>query len=251
MKNILARIYLYPLAIILLLAMASCGWFGGSTHFDVITTTVVNGMFQRDPNIQVAGNATLPCQTGGVITFGIPQFVQTDANGLYRVNNAAVGCQWNVQRARSAACPFGVFSVAFIVASGQIVQLPCGRTRTFIADPSDIDLSAGPPPATFTITGDGMDATYATPIIRFYDQNQTVWLEVNAVGTSPDGTWLQVPSSQINFPDGSYAAVIYSMQADGTWAAVGGADISVFNPPPPPPPSPDPCSRGDCPLPIE
>jgi hypothetical protein len=258
MKKISGRICC-ALAFVLVLGTTSCDLFNdGPPYFDVITTTVVNGLNHIDPNVQVRGNAnpgSCPINTTGFTAFGIGVVARTDSNGTYQVANAAIGCQWNVQRTPTADCPLGTTGIVFISASGQLVHLPsCKSIRTFLATPDEIDLTSGPPPATFDITGDGMDATYATPIVRFYDQSQTLWLEVTAVGTSADGTWLRVPSYQINFPDGTYAAVIYSMQADGTWNAVGGADISVFNPPPPPP---DPCSDpnapkgGNCPLPLE
>lgn len=254
MRNVLGRICSCVLALVLLVVMASCGLFGGGApYFDVMTVTVVNGLNQIDPNAQIAGNANPgSCSTNasGVTAFGIGQVVRTDSHGAYRVNNAAIACQWNIGRPPSQVCPFGTSSPVFVGFKGQVVQIrSCISIRTFLATPGEIDLGAGPPPATFDITGDGMDATYATPVVRFYDQNQTMWLEVTAVGTSPDGTWLQVPSYQVNFPEGTYAAVIYSMQADGTWNAVGGADISVFNPPPPPPP--DPCSEPNPPKPND
>ena len=254
MKNIRKGIYWYALAFPLLLVMMSCGGGSSSGLFEVVTETVVNGLNQLDPNVQIQGNAnpgSCPINTTGITAFGIGQVVRTDSHGVFQVNNAAIGCQWNIGRTPTAGCPLGTF-VSVFMQNGEIVHLfSCAKAHTFLANPNEIDLTAGPPPATFDITGDGMDATYATPIVRFYDQNLTLWLEVTAVGTSADGTWLQVPSYQINFPDGMYAAVVYSMQADGTWNAVGGADITVFNPPPPPPP--DPCNDPksvNCPIPL-
>jgi len=102
------------------------------------------------------------------------------------------------------------------------------------------------PPATITITGQNMDPTYAMPRVYFYDQNQTVWLQVTATSASADGTQIVIPASQVTFPDTYYAAVVFVLRANGSWDAVGGAAVRVFTPISPPPGGGGGCTGRNC-----
>ncbi|HEU5414051.1 MAG TPA: hypothetical protein VFW31_09855 [Candidatus Angelobacter sp.] len=238
-----------PMVAGLLALTIGCGG-GGSTpsglFFKVHTTVTVNGIVNDDPNVNVGGFVPLTgielanaCSQnpGGLTGFG-PN--TTDGTGHFTVSDSnsgvAIGpsCEWLFSRGTSNQCPVqSVNEQHNVTFSGMEVALACGVTvNTFAASPATIDPTA--PPATMTITGHNMSATYAMPKIDFYDQNRTLWLEVTALSVSSDGTSLVLPANQITFADGEYAAVVSVMQADGTWNSVGGADIHVATPVSPP-----------------
>ncbi|MGH9564754.1 MAG: hypothetical protein ACRD4I_02115, partial [Candidatus Angelobacter sp.] len=237
-------------------AISGCG--GGGTapsiFFKVRTTVTVNGLTNDDKNVNVGGFVPLlgiqlanACSQnpGGVNSFQ----ATTDDQGFHTVSNAAIGpsCIWEFQRDISALCPVATINDQVTVTTpGETVPLPCGTAvNTSLANPSHIDPDN--PPATFTITGQNMLTTYAMPKVDFYDQSETLHLEVSALSAAPDGTSLVVPAGQITFP-GRFAAVVYVMDATGNWDSVGGADINVFVPLPPPPPRPTPCGGNGRPI---
>jgi hypothetical protein len=259
MKKILVKCLLLVLSITLSLAAGGCGGGGGasSLFFKVHTTITVNGLSTDEPNVSVGGfvpllglnlaNACSQNPTG--ITAFAPD--NTDSNGMFTVSDSnsgvAIGpsCAWEFQRDVSAQCSVPTINDSQNVTfSGQTVPLPCGvAVNTFTATPSKID--PGNPSATVTITGQNMTATYSMPHVRFYDQTQTLHLEVTALSVSSDGTSLVFPGNQITFT-GRFSATVYVMDANGNWDAVGGAAITVA-PPPAPSPTPIPrCTGGNC-----
>lgn len=222
-----------------------------SVAFTIHTTVTVNGLTNDDGNVNVGGfvpllgiNLANACSQnpGGINSFQ----GTTDSHGLLTVSNAAIGpsCTWEFQRDVSSQCPVESINVQVTVTHpDQPVPLPCGvAVNTFVANPSHIDPNN--PPATLTITGQNMSATYALPKVRFYDQSQTLHLEVDAISASSDGTSLVVPGNQLTFT-GRFAAVVYVLDANGNWDAVGGADISIVPPVDPPPPPPT-CTTRNC-----
>jgi hypothetical protein len=259
MKTILIKLLLLVLSITLSVAAGGCGGGSGATSlfFKVHTTIIQNGLSVDEANVTVGGFVPLfgitlanACSQNptGMTAFGPDN---TDSNGMFTVSDSnsgvAIGpsCTWEFQRDVSAQCSVPTINDSQNVTfSGQTVPLPCGvAVNTFTASPSKID--PGNPPATVTITGQNMTATYAMPHVRFYDQSHTLFLEVTALSASSDGTTLVFPGSQITFT-GRFSATVYVMDANGNWDAVGGAAITVA-PPPPPSPTPIPrCTGNEC-----
>jgi len=251
--NKIFRIASLLLVILATGALVGCGGggSGSSTPFFVVETVFsLNGFTKLDPHVAVAGTANAPgifctANPGGVASFN----GTTDGNAQFTIANAAVGgsaCSWTINRGVSANCPtpnpVGVTPIN--VLNGTTVNVPCNGATLFLAGPSVVNKSK--PPSSISITGQGMGATYAMPQVSVYDVNQTVLLTLTATSVAPDGSALTIPAAQINLlADGSYGAVVYVKQADGTWASVGGAGIAVFtpsgNPPPPRCKPPMPC----------
>lgn len=210
------------------------GCSGGSgPSFNVATTIMVNGLMQPEAGVTIAGVAGTPSIDCAQNPMGTSQFgpLPTDANGVYKVSNAAYGpnCGWSFNRYVSAHCPQPTFNdVMFVTIDSQTVHLPCAiPINTFSANPFRINVNS--PPSTFNITGHGMDATYGLPQVWFYNQNRTVLLRVTAVSASSDGSLIGVPASNVTFgANGSYAAVVYVRQSTGTWSPVGGAEIYIY-----------------------
>src|SRR5262249_5205066 len=201
----------------------------------------LNGFVRPDPHVSVAGFANAPslyctANPGGTGSFSN---VTTDGNAQFTVSNAAVGgvtCSWTINRGSSANCPNPnpVDTTVLNVLNGATINVPCNGSTLFRAAPSGINTSS--PPSSITINGQDISTTYATPQVTVYDVNQTALLTLTASSVAPDGSSLTIPATQISqFVDGSYGAVVYVKQADGTWDAVGGAGIAVFTPTGPPP----------------
>jgi len=206
----------------------------GALSFDASRT--INFEFLRKVN---AGEATL---TGSQSFTGT-----TDANGVLTVSSVAIGtnCAWSLFRNTSNLCPTQNLVTRIFDVPGKNFELQCGsEVNTFLASPNKVDPTA--PPATITITGQNMDPTYAMPRVYFYDQNQTVWLQVTATSASADGTQIVIPASQVTFPDTYYAAVVFVLRANGSWDAVGGAAVRVFTPISPPPGGGGGCTGRNC-----
>jgi hypothetical protein len=209
-------------------------------------------MHQKDPSVFVSGNIAIPpSSVQADCTFnstGSQSFTgTTDANGVLTVSSVAIGtnCAWSLFRNTSNLCPTQNLVTRIFDVPGKNFELQCGsEVNTFLASPNKVDPTA--PPATITITGQNMDPTYAMPRVYFYDQNQTVWLQVTATSASADGTQIVIPASQVTFPDTYYAAVVFVLRANGSWDAVGGAAVRVFTPISPPPGGGGGCTGRNC-----
>lgn len=229
-----------------IIAIVGCGSDSDSSDcqncVSINTSVVVNGMNQLDQNVAVSGTLALPpgdftntdCDLNPL---GNTQFSGTTdgTNAVFTEAEVALGhnCVWSLFRNTSAKCPTANIVTRTFDVPGRNFGLPCGsEVNTFLASPNRVDPTA--PSATITITGQNMDPTYAMPQVYFYDQNQTVWLQVTVSSASADGTSVVVPASQVTFPENYYAAVVYVKRSDGTWNAVGGAGIRVFTPIDPP-----------------
>lgn len=120
-----------------------------------------------------------------------------------------------------------------------------GRFGGFTADPASIN--ALTPPASVTFNGKGIDNSYGSPALAFYDEfgyvvastqaSQSLWN-----GASISGIVVDLPNiSQVY--DGTYTVVVHNINADGSWEVIGAAPITIYGNPPPPPPPP---SGGGC-----
>jgi hypothetical protein len=122
-----------------------------------------------------------------------------------------------------------------------------GKSSAFTASPSSIDLAA--PPATVTLSGVGIDATYGMPLIQYYDSTGSLVASALANTVASDGTWLQGNTPDLsNAYNGETNVEVSNRLADGTWSyPVGIAPLTIYggNDPPPlddgPPPDPEGC----------
>jgi hypothetical protein len=234
----------FSLMVLLASVVIGCGG-GGNPEPPAFTANVetvfsTNGIQHVDPNVQFNGIIEVPesdwptdCELNPA---GVNQFGgDTNSNGLFSESNVAMGisCSWSFFRNASANCSAQGFTNVLVTTPNQTVILPCASSLAiFNVAPSLINPTK--PPSSLTITGQGMFSTYAMPQVYFYDENDKVWLQVAASSASGDGTSLVVPGGQVSFGDGTYGAVVYVEQANGTWNPVGGGSITLFTPSPPP-----------------
>jgi len=117
-------------------------------------------------------------------------------------------------------------------------------TFSFTADPDSIDLQS--PPATITFgNGGGIDTTYGSPQVAYYDDYGGYLGSGTVTGVGSDWVTASVPGLW-NVYTGSYTVQISNKQADGSWQIIGEASGTTWNRDPPPP---DPgCSGEDGPL---
>lgn len=122
------------------------------------------------------------------------------------------------------------------VSANDIVHLQCqGSFFRFEASPESLD--ALNPPATMTLTGDGLDDTYAVPVIAFYDElgNVVASAPASHVNWQKDGIHsvdVSVPELNLVY-DGIYTARVNNVLSDGSWELVGAAPLTVSGNPPP------------------
>lgn len=206
-------------------------------------------MINPDPGVQVTGNwqgdngLGSPC--GSKITFS----VSTDSEGKAKDCDWRVPAVWNF--ARSGGHCGIIFNIIQAVSCGQEAPLVCNQVGTvFSMSPNAIDVNA--PPATATLTGQGLDATYGMPIVEFYDEYGSYLDVTTASAVSADGTWLEASVPNLTGAySGTYTVVIVNQTPDGTRNVVGTATVWVYGndmPPPPPDPLPDPnpCYSSEC-----
>jgi hypothetical protein len=107
-----------------------------------------------------------------------------------------------------------------------------------------IATDAQAPPATFTISGEGIDASYAMPLIEFYDEYGRLTASTYATAVASDGTSLT--SSMPNLPYTNFYAVgVSNALSGGGMDLIGATSVQVTNGqelPPLPDPPPDECN---------
>lgn len=122
-------------------------------------------------------------------------------------------------------------------------QLRCpGLFLGFTSDPGSIN--ALNPPASIMFTGKGLDNSYGSPALAFYNEFGYVVASTQVSqlfwdGASISGIVVDTPNiSQVY--DGTYTVVVHNISANGSWEVIGAAPITIYgNPPPPPPPGGD------------
>jgi hypothetical protein len=103
---------------------------------------------------------------------------------------------------------------------------------TFNASPSSIDLQSPPSSITFS-NGGGIDTTYGSPQVAYFDDYGGYIGEGSVTGSGSDWVTATTPDLS-NAYSGSYTVQISNKQADGSWAITGEASGTTWNRDPPP-----------------
>lgn len=89
------------------------------------------------------------------------------------------------------------------------------------ADPSSVYLPS--PPASSTITGQGMDGTYGMPMVEYFNSNGFLVGSVSATSVASDGTWLQAPMPDLSSVySGTYQVRVTNKTSEGYYLNVVG-----------------------------
>jgi hypothetical protein len=96
------------------------------------------------------------------------------------------------------------------------------------ANPSGVDLNALP--ASITISGQAMDATYGMPRVDYYDDDGYLVGSVYATQASGDGSWLVAPTPDLSQAwSGNYQVRVTNMTWEGRYMdEVGTADLNCW-----------------------
>ncbi|HXG67047.1 MAG TPA: hypothetical protein VNO70_18230 [Blastocatellia bacterium] len=205
--------------------------------FDVETVVVANGTEFRQ-SARVVGDFLRPTasSTVGTVTHFDQFLIRATISG------AKVPGVWRFVASQYAGC-FETVVRETTVTSGDNVTLPCRATGvgSFTASPNTVDVTA--PPATGTVYGQGISATYGMPIVAYYSEFGYLVAKQTASSVAADGTWLQgsVPNLDGAY-SGVYTLLIKNKNADGSKTIIGTATINVTGNDPPPPPD----GGGEC-----
>ena len=103
---------------------------------------------------------------------------------------------------------------------------------TFTSSPSSIDLLS--PPSTITFAnGGGIDTTYGSPQVAYYDDYGGYIGTGQVTGAGSDWVTATVPDLS-NVYSGTYTVQISNLQADGSWQITGEASGTTWDRDPPP-----------------
>ena len=157
--------------------------------------------------------------------------VLTNGTGRYAIDDGRVPARWNFAvfngpGAVRSFCAGLSFNDDVTPGKEQLIVCHIPNSPFFLVSPSDVDLQS--PPASFTITGDGIDATYGMPLIDYYDQSGTLVAEATATSVASDGTWLQANTPDLSAVySGTYIVVVRTASSDGSYELVGTAPINA------------------------
>jgi hypothetical protein len=245
------------LLIVVLGYFATGCWFFdllfGPSGFTVKTVVITppsptqRQMINPDPNVQVVGNWQGDNGQGNTCGSQMSFNITTGSDGTKKISDGRVPAVWIFTRAGGHTGCGTIFNIVRAISCGQTTTLECSLTgANFAMSPDTIDAFA--PPATVTLSGQGLSTAYGTPTVEFYDEYGGYIDGQLASSVSGDGTWLtaNVPSLAGAY-SGSYTIVIVNATADGSRDVVGIASVWIYGnevPILPPDPDPDPCLQG-------
>jgi hypothetical protein len=239
------RIILLLMGLGLMMALFGCGSSGSGSlpSTQIVTQASVNGILRSDPFVPLFG-----IYVGGYYTPWATQFSRSsDVNGIANISGIQVPGEWIVARSPSALCPSGQNFGGYLFTSIAL-HLQCNSVIVFSVAPESIYAFAAP--ASMQITGQGIDATYSMPKVRYYDEFGNCFAEYSATSVSGDGTSLTVPVPNLSqLYSGQYAVVVLNAASDGSWYGLGGSIYEIYgNDPPPGPDGKDPgsCVDSNC-----
>lgn len=201
-----------------------------ATGFSIHTQNSIDGpmtgrMTVDFGGVDTAGNVINDNGTAHGNTTHFREF--TDPRGFYKVNDGRVPARWHFAEFSG---PCRNKSVNDDVTAGKVQDLICILPNLpfgFSASPTAVDLQS--PPASFTITGQGIDATYGMPLIEYYNVGGILVAQVVAASVASDGTWLQA-----NTPDlssvftGSYVIAVRNRTWEGLYEFAGTAPVDAY-----------------------
>jgi hypothetical protein len=184
--------------------------------------------------------------TGDVTSFDVQH-----GGGTLVIPRAKVPGYWRLRLLPAfngtSLCAFPVTEEPHVGLNENITLVCEARFFRYTASPDTID--ALNPPATVAINGDGINTTYGTPMVAFYDEfgGVAAWVPASQIiwrkGTAR-GVMVSIPQLNLVY-DGMYTVVVHNIRSDGSWEAVGATPVTVFGNPPPPPPPPGGGGDGD------
>ncbi len=182
----------------------------------------------------------------GIDTEGVLKFPNDDASGFVenfhntsgitgqiRVENGRAPGTWKITE-NNGPC-HGQYTY-WPIKRGELNYLPCIElTFPFNFSPSSINADA--PPATFQITGSGMNAVYGMPTVQFRNYIGTLVARVRAT-SMVEGRITANATPLGSLPSGSYSVQVWNATANGKGKLAGTTSMRVYRPQPPP----EPCS---------
>lgn len=241
MKKKIFSIFAFTLCVAL---MSNCGGGGNSTPdpnagFKILT--YAQGPFGEI--VPSGGNVQ-----GQLLTVGSnPTGTRTSFNeehggvGYLVIGSARVPGTWRLRLgpsfiAGSLCLTFNTVDESVSLNSEKRLYCP-GRYFRYTAAPDTIDVQN--PPATVTINGEGVNETYGTPMVAFYDSfgnvaASTPVSQINWDKYGSTGVVVNVPALNLAY-DGYYTVAVHNVLSDGSWEVVGATNMTVYGNPPPPP----------------
>lgn len=242
MKKKIISLLAFTISIVFL---ANCNGGGGSNPnagFRILTYAV--SPINTSTIVPTAGNVQgLLLSTGSNPTGTVTSFNENHSGvGYLVITGAKVPGTWRMALGPSPSVPGSLCLTYSIVDEGVSLnseeRLYCpGRFFGFTAAPDLIDVQN--PPATVTLSGEGVDDTYGTPVVAFYDSLGNVAAsatvsQVNRGKHGSTGVTVNVPSLNLAY-DGYYTVAVHNIMSDGSWDVVGATNMTVYGNPPPPP----------------
>jgi hypothetical protein len=124
---------------------------------------------------------------------------------------------------------------------GDTLVVYCPVNAPLTANPASIDVTNLP--STITLTGADMVGTYGTPKVQIFDEFGDRVADLTAASYASDGSSVTIntPSDMGSLYNGTYAVVVYALQADNSYWSTSGASLALYGGNDPPPFDPPPC----------
>lgn len=152
--------------------------------------------------------------------------------GWTHVNNVRLPAEWNFSYVpRTPSHPCSGLSWQFDLEDSDLVILPCqyfGHVFGLTVIPLAADAQAMP--ATFTAIGEGINGTYGTPMVEFFDEygRQVATVYATSVNTTAAGPTLTGTTPYLPY-NSCYVLIVSSVLADGTYDVGGVSTLVVSN----------------------
>lgn len=169
-----------------------------------------------------------------------PFTVFTNDLGLASELSARAPAIWKFTWLSSAAAPEGCdgLSTTFGVPLDAIAEVIChvyaipdtvsAAVSGFALSPDPVYISAAP--ASGTVQGQGITATYGMPLVQYYSLDGTLVAQENAISVASNGTSMQISGFSISqLPVGTYAAFVSNAASGGGYAYLGNGAVQVAN----------------------
>jgi hypothetical protein len=226
------------------LAACGSGGAGNVTQMRIATLYGQPGASLADPNVQVLGTAVPGSYAYDPNNPRSNTNSITNSMGYAYENNVALPGFWGFTRIASSNCPSTTAYAGQSLGNPANVNLQCQLFLvSMITVPAAIDYNSAPSTINITNQQSAFTSAYKMPKVEIYDDSSTLRSAVYATSVSANGSSLTAPLQlSSSMWSGGYAVVIRNKTASGTYTAVGGAYLEIYNNDEPPPPNP--CEPG-------
>jgi hypothetical protein len=202
-----------------------------ATGFSIHTQNSIDGIMVGRTivdfgNVDTAGNVINDIGTAYGNTRGFRAF--TDARGFFKVNDGRVPARWHFAeftgpcRGKSVNDDVTAHKEQLLLCV--LPDLPFGF---FTATPSSVDLMS--PPASFTLSGQGIDTTYGMPLVEYYSDSGVLVAQTTATAVAGDGTWLQANTPNLSSVySGTYLIAVRNATWEGLYEFVGTTSVDTW-----------------------